>query len=254
MPGTALGSKAGPAPLNVASEHMGNGAPTESGNWDRAVEPGFFVFRHDVGRGAVNIRRTDAVPLELLGRQRQPDTRHWWTESDACVLQLQYGMAQRHSRPSSKYRQAWLGSWWARPPQPRVRFDGSAAKPMEGQRAWTVSACCRNSTERTAFEATEARPSQLDFTASSDGEKKRQDVRCRFSSAREHDFASERWPSHAHGKQWGANGLHAGAEALQRLLQSKGAAVASSFFSQSTAPTPGLKRSISARPRGNLWT
>ena len=56
----------------------------------------------------------------------------------------------------------------------------------------------------------EARPAHLDFTASSDG--KRQGVRGRFSSAREHDFASARWPSDAHGKQWGADGLHDGAE------------------------------------------
>ena len=69
-----------------------------------------------------------------------------------------------------------------------------------------------------------ARPTPHDFSTSSDV--KRQDVQRRLSSAREHDFSSARWPSHAHGKQWGADGLHAGAKGLQRLLQSKGATVA----------------------------
>ena len=163
------------------------------------------------------------------------------------MLQPQCAVAQRHTRKSSKHRQAKFGSWSSRPSQPRVRFDGRAAKPTERQRAWNWRVCCRTSTERTHLERQGATCSSH---LHSKQRWKKQDVRRRLSSAREHDFASVRWPSHAHGKQWRADGLHAGVEERQRLLQSKGAAVASA---SSIPPTLGWKRPVRVRFRRNLW-
>ena len=49
-----------------------------------------------------------------------------------------------------------------------MRFDGSAAKPTEGQRAWT-GVCAVELRRNECIWSDEARPAHLDFTASSDG-------------------------------------------------------------------------------------